>query len=165
MCIRDSTYTTSTNFTSTADATLSQTTTEASPGHVGMELTITGTGFKPNATITINYASEPVVLATATTDSNGKVTLTLGPAASGNLRIWVNEMRVTDYIIATSTLSVTYTPSEVGIGTAVTLYVRPSGSTTEVVESSIVKIEDPHGNLDTVMATDGTYLWTPDELG
>ena len=38
----------SANFVATADATISQTTSQASPGHVGMELTISGTGFIPN---------------------------------------------------------------------------------------------------------------------
>jgi hypothetical protein len=79
-------YSDSANFTATADAIISQTTTTASPGYVGMELTITGTGFKPDATVTITYTTDPVTLATDKTDANGafSVTVTIPPSTAGN---------------------------------------------------------------------------------
>jgi len=82
----DGTYSASVNFEATVDATISQTTSTASPGHAGMELTITGTGFKPNATVTITYTTEPVTLATVTTDANGdfSTTITIPPSAAGS---------------------------------------------------------------------------------
>jgi hypothetical protein len=55
-------------FTITTNISLSQVTSEASPGHIGMEITISGSGFKPNSQIRITYASEPV---TFTTTSKG----------------------------------------------------------------------------------------------
>jgi len=67
----DGLYYTTTSFVSTADSTISQTTSAASPGYVGMELTIAGAGFEPDATITVTYAPEPVASATVTTDANG----------------------------------------------------------------------------------------------
>ncbi len=82
----DGIYSDSANFTATADAIISQTTTTASPGYVGMELTITGTGFKPDATVTITYTTDPVTLATDKTDANGafSVTVTIPPSTAGN---------------------------------------------------------------------------------
>ncbi len=55
---------------------ISKTTSQASPGYVGMDITISGTGFKPNAQITITYASTPVVVATVTSAANGAFTAT-----------------------------------------------------------------------------------------
>lgn len=45
---------------------------QASPGHVGMDVTISGTGFKPNGIITITYAA--VTVATTTSNDNGNFT-------------------------------------------------------------------------------------------
>ncbi len=89
----DGTYTASANFTSVANATVSQTTTAASPGHVGMELTVNGTGFTPNTVVTISYATDPVVLATVTTDSIGAFTVvvTIPPSTSGSHTITVTD--------------------------------------------------------------------------
>jgi len=89
----DGTYSASANFAATVDATISQTTSTASPGHAGMELTITGTGFKPNATVTITYTTETITLATVTTDANGafSVTATIPPSVAGNHTITVTD--------------------------------------------------------------------------
>ena len=54
----------------TASPSISQT----SPGHVGMDVTISGTSFKPNAIITITYAA--VAVATTVSDANGNFTAT-----------------------------------------------------------------------------------------
>jgi len=45
---------------------------QASPGHVGMDVTISGTSFKPNGTITITY--DAVAVATTTSDAKGNFT-------------------------------------------------------------------------------------------
>jgi len=93
----DGIYTDSASFTATADATISQTTTEAAPGYVGMSLTITGTGFMPNATVTVSYASDSVALATVTTDGNGafSVTVTIPSSTGGNHTITVTDGHTT----------------------------------------------------------------------
>ncbi len=54
-------------FTLEVNLALSETT-----GHVGSQITISGSGFVPNAPVTITYTSEPQVVATTTTDSSGK---------------------------------------------------------------------------------------------
>jgi hypothetical protein len=97
----DGTYSYSADFVATADATISQTTSTASPGYVGMELTITGTGFIPNATVTITYATEPVVLATATTDENGafSAVITIPPSVGGSHTITVTDALTTKQFV------------------------------------------------------------------
>jgi hypothetical protein len=72
----DGTYTASANFAITINANLSQTTTEASPGHVGMEITMSGTGFKPNTQIKITYTSAPIVVATVNSNDEGAFSAT-----------------------------------------------------------------------------------------
>jgi hypothetical protein len=84
----DSTNTATANFVSTTDATISETTSTTDPGHVGMELTIEGVGFTPNATVTVKYtlsASESDTLATVTTGATGNFTapFTIPPSAGG----------------------------------------------------------------------------------
>ncbi len=93
----DGTYSASANFVATADVTLSQTTSQASPGYIGMELTITGTGLKPNAPVTITYTTDPVVLATTTTDVNGafSVTITIPPSIGGNHTLTITDDHTT----------------------------------------------------------------------
>ena len=59
------------DFTIAAGVKLSQTT-----GNVGSEVTVSGSGFIPNATVTITYATEPVAVATTTADAIGKFSAT-----------------------------------------------------------------------------------------
>ena len=93
----DGTYSDSTNFVAMVEAAISPTTSETSPGYVGMELTISGTGLKPNATVTITYTTEPVVLATVTTDEDGdfSVAVTIPPSVGGNHTITVTDGHTT----------------------------------------------------------------------
>ncbi|MFC2046811.1 IPT/TIG domain-containing protein [Chloroflexota bacterium] len=95
--VTDGTYNSSANFESTTDATISQVTSAESPGHVGMELTINGTGFKPDATVTITFTSEPVVLATVPADKTGtfSVTVTIPPSIGGEHTITVTDEHTT----------------------------------------------------------------------
>jgi hypothetical protein len=90
-------FTTATNnFTSTTDATISQTTSETSPGRVGMSLIITGQGFKPNASVSVTYASAPVTLATVSTDASGNFTANITIPASAH---GIHTIIVTDTVI------------------------------------------------------------------
>jgi len=50
-------------FAITTDLIINPATSPASPGHSGMEVTISGTGFTPNAEVTIIYTTSPVVVA------------------------------------------------------------------------------------------------------
>jgi hypothetical protein len=81
------------DFTAFASSTISQTTTQASPGHIGTELTISGSGFKANATVTVTYETELVVLATTTTDSSGSfsVTFTIPASLAGDHTVTVSD--------------------------------------------------------------------------
>ena len=63
-------------FTMATDINISPVTSAAAPGHLGTEITISGTGFKPNVTITITYASTPVVFTTQSED-DGSFSYTL----------------------------------------------------------------------------------------
>ncbi len=45
-------------------------------GNIGTEITISGTGFKSKTTVTITYATEPIVVATPTTDASGSFAAT-----------------------------------------------------------------------------------------
>ncbi len=58
-----------TEFTILISASLSPATSQSSPGHVGIELTVSGIGFEPNGTVIIKYGG--VQLATATADDAG----------------------------------------------------------------------------------------------
>ncbi|MGD9115626.1 MAG: IPT/TIG domain-containing protein [Dehalococcoidia bacterium] len=74
----DGVVTASATFTSTTSATISPETSATSPGHVGSELTITGTGFTPNATITVTYSltgTQTDTLATVTSNASGNFTI------------------------------------------------------------------------------------------
>jgi hypothetical protein len=68
-------------FTITTHVGISPTTSVNSPGHVGEELTISGTGFKPSSDITITYASDPTVFHT-TSQADGSFSYTLEVPAS-----------------------------------------------------------------------------------
>jgi hypothetical protein len=95
--VSDGINTASANFVSTTDATISQTTSAAAPGYVGMELTITGKGFKPNAPVTVTYTTNPVTLATVTTDASGNfsVKITIPPSTGGSHTITVTDSYIT----------------------------------------------------------------------
>jgi hypothetical protein len=72
----DGTYSASANFAITINITLSEITSEASPGHVGMEITISGTGFKPDSQIKITYTSTPIEVATTSSNNEGAFSAT-----------------------------------------------------------------------------------------
>jgi len=64
------------NLAVSAGISLSTATSQAAPGHAGMELTVSGKGFIANATVTVTYATEPVVVATVTADAAGAFSAT-----------------------------------------------------------------------------------------
>jgi len=77
-------------------------TSQTSPGHVGMELTIHGTGFIAQTPITITYDKSTV--ATVTTDTKGtfSATFTMPPSIAGSHTITVTDG--TDTLTATVTM-------------------------------------------------------------
>jgi hypothetical protein len=74
--VSDGTYSASANFTATIEVTISPVTSEASPGYIGMNITISGTGFKPNSKITVTYTTETIEVATTTSDAKGAFSAT-----------------------------------------------------------------------------------------
>ncbi len=58
------------------ETTIRPVTSAAAPGYVGQSVTVSGTGFQANSTITITYATTPVTVATTTSDSEGAFTAT-----------------------------------------------------------------------------------------
>jgi hypothetical protein len=79
----DGTNAASENFVAKAVATIDKTTSQSSPGFVGMDITINGAGFKAYATITVTFESTPIQIATAQSDVNGSFSVTFKiPAAT-----------------------------------------------------------------------------------
>lgn len=64
------------NLAVSAGISLGTATSQAAPGHAGMEITVSGKGFIANATVTVTYATEPVVVATTTADAAGAFSAT-----------------------------------------------------------------------------------------
>jgi len=58
-------------FTLTTGLSINPVTSQASPGHVGMDVAVNGIGFRPKTTITITYTSTPVVVAVTESKANG----------------------------------------------------------------------------------------------
>lgn len=91
----------SATFTISTDVSISPTTSVNSPGAVGDELTISGTGFKPSSEITITYASDPVVFYTdSLADGSFSFTFPVPPSEAGKHTITASD--------GTSTMSVTF---------------------------------------------------------
>jgi hypothetical protein len=80
-------------FSVAAGVSLGTVTTEDSPGYVGMEMTMSGTGFLPNTRVSITYATEPITVATTTTDANGgfSATFTIPPSEGGTHTITASD--------------------------------------------------------------------------
>jgi len=72
----DGTNSASANYTMAINITISTITSAASPGHVGMSVTISGTGFQPDSKINITYASVPIAVATTSSDYTGAFSAT-----------------------------------------------------------------------------------------
>ncbi len=71
----------SATFKINTEVSVSPTTDANSPGYVGQDLTISGTGFKPNSEITITYESTPVVF-TTNSGADGSFSTTIKVPAS-----------------------------------------------------------------------------------
>jgi hypothetical protein len=78
--------------------TISETTNEIDPGYVGMEFSITGTGFQASSPVTIIYQSDPVEVASTSTDSSGSfaVVFTIPASAGGEHTITVSDGQTTE---------------------------------------------------------------------
>jgi len=95
----------SAEFTIATNISVGPVTSQSSPGYVGMDVTISGIGFKPNATITITYASTPVVFTTTSkNDGSFSYTFKVPKSESGEHTITatdgVNSMEVEFYMEA-----------------------------------------------------------------
>jgi hypothetical protein len=91
----------SADFTISTNVSISPTTSVNSPGYVGMDLTISGTGFIANHEITITYTSEPVVFTTTSgADGSFSYTFTVPPSTGGEHTITATD--------GTSTMDVTF---------------------------------------------------------
>jgi hypothetical protein len=96
------------SFTMSSSVTLGTSTSAASPGYVGMQMTMTGTGFLPNAAVSITYATTPVVVATTTSDANGdfSATFTIPSSEPGTHTITatdgINSLTETFYMESTA---------------------------------------------------------------
>ncbi len=80
--VSDDTNTCEDVFTISTSASITPTTSAASPGHVGTELTVSGVGFTVGGTVTITYDDTQVATATVNTDGAFSATFK-APASSG----------------------------------------------------------------------------------
>ena len=78
----DGYYSDSADFSTVAGVTLSPATSQTSPGYVGDTVTVSGTGFLVNTTVTITYLSVPITVATTTTNASGAFSTTFEVPAS-----------------------------------------------------------------------------------
>ncbi len=89
------------------DLDISPATSSAQPGHVGMDVTISGTAFKPKTQVTITYASTPQTVATTTSDTKGNFTAVfpIPESAAGSHTITAsdgtNSLKVSFYMEST----------------------------------------------------------------
>jgi len=86
-----------------SDISISSVTSQTSPGHVGMDVTISGTGFIPGHEITITYASTPAVFTTLSkTDGSFSFTFKIPKSAPGSHTVTAtdgtNSMEVTFFM-------------------------------------------------------------------
>jgi hypothetical protein len=83
----------STVFNSVLAANISQLTNEAAPGHVGMQLSVNGAGFKPNARIIVTRATIQEELGSTLADANGifEINFAIPPSPSGRHTIIVTD--------------------------------------------------------------------------
>ena len=94
--VSDGTNTVEADFSISTSASVSPQTSAASPGSVGVELTVNGVGFSAGRTVTVTYDDSQV--ATATVNTNGTFSVTFkAPVSSGGEHIVI----ATDAIITT----------------------------------------------------------------
>lgn len=87
-------------FTISADISISPNTSSSSPGAVGDELTISGTGFQPDSEITITYESTPVVFYTdSESDGSFSYTITVPPSEAGEHTITADDGYSTPMVV------------------------------------------------------------------
>ncbi len=96
-----------TGFRMTTDISISPITGQSSPGYVGDEVTISGTGFIPDNKITITYASTPAVFTTRSKDDGSfSYTFTVPPSEPGEHTITAtdgtNSLEVTFFMESTA---------------------------------------------------------------
>jgi hypothetical protein len=80
-------------------------------GSVGNQVTVSGSGFTPNTTVTVTYATDPAVVATTTADATGKfsVTFTVPKSKHGEHTITASD---SSGITSTTTFTMESTPPQ-----------------------------------------------------
>jgi len=120
---------------------LSPTTSPTSPGHVGMELVISGAGFIANATVTITYSNndETIPVATVSADDDGRfsVDFTVPPSIAGSYTITVTD--------DTSTATSTFTMESQAPPTPVPLQPEVTGTAAAEAYFDWEDVTDPSG--------------------
>jgi len=97
----------------TAVINLSPSTSLTSPGHVGMELIVDGTGFMAGTTVTVTYDNNETAVATTTTDASGSFSATFTVPPSGAGSHVVNATDGTDSVTSTFTMESEAPPTPV----------------------------------------------------
>jgi hypothetical protein len=121
-------------------------------GNVGTEITISGSGFRANATITITYASEPVEAAKTTADANGRFSATF---TAPNSEHGKQPITATDGSIAVNT---TFTMESKPPPTPEPLLPEPEAKTKSRAEFDWEDVADPSGVTYTLqIATDERF--------
>lgn len=89
----DGTNSATARFTSVLTATISYNTSQAAPGHVGMQLLITGAGFNPNKKITVTRATIQEPMGTTVTSDKGtfSVDFVVPPSPGGKHTIIITD--------------------------------------------------------------------------
>jgi len=120
---------------------LSPATSPASPGHVGMELTIHGVGFIAKAAVTITYGEDDEVIAgttaTANADGNFLVSFAVPPSVAGS-----HVITATD---GTSTVTSTFTMESQAPLVAVPLLPKVTGTAEAEAHFDWEEVTDPSG--------------------
>ncbi len=83
-----------------AGISISPVTTQAAPGYAGMDITISGVGFKAASTVTITYDTEPIAVATSDADGAFTAAFEIPESASGEHTITASD--------GTNTLAVSF---------------------------------------------------------
>jgi len=138
--VSDGTKTTAASFETTLTANISKTTTEAAPGTVGMELTVTGNGFSSGAKISVTADSDgESELATIGADEAGnfEVTFTVPPIEGG-----AHAIKVTD---GTNTSEFSFVMESKAPAVPVTVGPKPGTKADQPVRFEWKAVTDPSG--------------------
>jgi hypothetical protein len=121
------------------EISISTVTTPGSPGHVGDSITVSGTGFEANSTVTVTYATEPKVVATTTSDADGdfEATFDVPESAAGAHTITASD--------GTNSLELPFYMEAQAPGTPQLLLPETGTKAPSLVQFDWESVEDPSG--------------------